>query len=198
MASICLSYRLIFTFNEPHACFDNEIQDTVAKSLQSCLTLWDPMDCSLPGSFVHGDSPGWILEWIAMPSSRGSSQPRDGTHISYVSWIGRHVLYHQCHLGSPYQDTRINYKGRDRKEYVTCYPKFHGTKGKKKLEWVVRKKKNKTRKWCLRNLDIFFITLPKPSQEWLTPHIPEVVYTSESSVQFSSVTQSCMTLRHSC
>ena len=43
------------------------------------------------------------------------------------------------------QDTRIHYKGRDRKEYVTCYPKFHGTKGKKKLEWVVRKKK-KTRK----------------------------------------------------
>ena len=97
------------------------------------------------------------------------------------------------------QDTRINYKGMDRKEYVTCYPKFHGTKGKKKA-WMSckEKKKKKTRKWCLRNLDIFFITLPKPSQEWLTPHIPEVVYTSESSVQFSSVTQSCMTLRHSC
>ena len=91
MANICLSYRLIFTFNEPHACFNNEIQDTAAKSLQSCLTLWDPMDCSLPGSFVHGDSPGWILEWIAMPSSRASSQPKDGTHISYVFWIGRRL-----------------------------------------------------------------------------------------------------------
>ena len=35
-----------------------------------------------------------ILEWIAMPSSRGSSRPRDQTHISYVSCIGRQVLYH--------------------------------------------------------------------------------------------------------
>ena len=41
----------------------------------------DPVDHSLPGSSVHGDSPG-ILKWIAMPSSRGSSQPRDQTLIS--------------------------------------------------------------------------------------------------------------------
>ena len=42
-----------------------------------------------------------ILEWIAMPSSRGSSWPRDLTHGSYVSCIGRWVLYHQHHKGSP-------------------------------------------------------------------------------------------------
>ena len=48
-----------------------------AKSLQSCLTLYDPMDCSLPGSSVHGILQARILEWVAMPSSRGSSQPRD-------------------------------------------------------------------------------------------------------------------------
>ena len=36
---------------------------------QSCLTLWDPMDCSPPGSPVHGDSPGRILEWVAIPFS---------------------------------------------------------------------------------------------------------------------------------
>ena len=35
-----------------------------------------------------------ILEWVAMPSSRGSSQPRDGTYVSYVSCLGRQVLYH--------------------------------------------------------------------------------------------------------
>ena len=46
-------------------------------------------------------SPGKILEWVAMPSSRASSQPRDQTHVSYVSCIGRWVLYHWCHLGSP-------------------------------------------------------------------------------------------------
>ena len=65
-----------------------------AKSLQSCPTLCDPMDCSPPGSSVHGILQARILEWVAMPSSRGSSQPRDWTGISYVSCIGRRVLYH--------------------------------------------------------------------------------------------------------
>ena len=44
-------------------------------SLQSCLTLSDPMDCSQPGSSVHGILQARILEWVAMPSSRGSSYP---------------------------------------------------------------------------------------------------------------------------
>ena len=47
-----------------------------AKLLQSCQTLCDPMDCSLPGSSVRGILQAKILEWVAMPSSRGSSQPR--------------------------------------------------------------------------------------------------------------------------
>ncbi|CAM9632051.1 unnamed protein product [Rangifer tarandus platyrhynchus] len=44
---------------------------------QSCLTPCDPMDCSLPGSSVHGILQTRILEWVAIPFSRGSSQPRD-------------------------------------------------------------------------------------------------------------------------
>ena len=44
-----------------------------AKSLQSCLTLWDPMDCSPPGSSVHGISQIRIPEWVAIPFSWGSS-----------------------------------------------------------------------------------------------------------------------------
>ena len=44
-----------------------------AKPLQSCLTLWDPVDYSPPGSSVHGILHARILEWVAMPSSRGSS-----------------------------------------------------------------------------------------------------------------------------
>ena len=47
-----------------------------AKSLQSCPTLCDVMDCSLPGSSVYGILQARILEWVAMPFSRGSSQPR--------------------------------------------------------------------------------------------------------------------------
>ena len=65
-----------------------------AKSLQSCPTLCNPLDCSLQGFSVHGILQARILEWVAMPSSRGSSQPRDRTHISYVSCTGRWVLYH--------------------------------------------------------------------------------------------------------
>ena len=71
-----------------------------AKSLQSCPTLFDPMNP--PGSSVHGILQARILEWVAMPSSRGSSPPRDETCISYVSCISRRVLYHWCHLGSPH------------------------------------------------------------------------------------------------
>ena len=41
------------------------------------------------------------LEWVAMPSSRGSSLPRDRTHVSYFSCNGRQVLYHWCYRGSP-------------------------------------------------------------------------------------------------
>ena len=61
---------------------------------QSCLTLCDSMDCSPPGSSVHGILQARILEWVAMPSSRGSSQPRDQSCVSYMSCIGRWVLYH--------------------------------------------------------------------------------------------------------
>ena len=49
---------------------------------QSCLTLCDPMDCSPPGSSVHGILQARILEWVTMPSSGGSSRPRDQTQVS--------------------------------------------------------------------------------------------------------------------
>ena len=49
---------------------------------QSCLTLCDPMYCSLSGSSVHGILQARFREWVAMPSSRGSSQPRDQIQVS--------------------------------------------------------------------------------------------------------------------
>ena len=51
---------------------------------QSCLTLFDPMDCSLLGSSVHGILQARMLEWVAMPFSSGSSQPRGWTLVSYI------------------------------------------------------------------------------------------------------------------
>ena len=46
------------------------------------LTLCNPIDCRPPGSSVHGILQARILEWVAMPSSRMSSQPGDQTHVS--------------------------------------------------------------------------------------------------------------------
>ena len=62
----------------------------LAKSLQSCPTLCNPMECSPPDSSVHGILQARILEWVTMPSSRGSSQPKDRTQVSCA---GRGVLY---------------------------------------------------------------------------------------------------------
>ena len=65
---------------------------------QSYPTLCNPMDCSLPGSSVHGILQARILEWIAIPLSRGSSQPRDWTCVSYIAgkfftvWATREAL----------------------------------------------------------------------------------------------------------
>ena len=49
------------------------------------VALCDPMDCSPPGSSVHGILQARILEWVAIPFSRGSSQPRDRTPVSYIA-----------------------------------------------------------------------------------------------------------------
>ena len=63
-----------------------------AKFLQSCPTLCDPMNCRLLGSSVHGILQARILEWIATFFSRGSSQPRERTCLSYVLCLSRCVL----------------------------------------------------------------------------------------------------------
>ena len=72
-----------------------------AKSLQSCPTLGDPIDHTLPGSSVHEILQARILEGVAMPSSRGSSpgrrsKPRERTQVSYVSCIGKRVVEKSC------------------------------------------------------------------------------------------------------
>ena len=66
-------------------------------SLQSYLTPFYPMDCSLWGSSVHGSLQARVLEWVAMPSSRRSSQPRDQ---ACISCFARWTLYPLSHLGS--------------------------------------------------------------------------------------------------
>ena len=71
---------------------------------ESCLTLCNPLDCSLPGFSVHGIFQERILEWAAISSSRGSSRPRDQTHVSWIMCLLTHclrILYHAETLGKP-------------------------------------------------------------------------------------------------
>ena len=67
-----------------------------AQLLQSCPTLCNSVDCSLPGSSVQRISQARILEWVAISSSRGSSQPRDRTLVSCVSCIAGGVFTALC------------------------------------------------------------------------------------------------------
>ena len=71
-----------------------------AKSLPLCPTLCNPMVHSQPGSSLHGVLQARTQEWVAMSYSRGSSQPRNWTCVSYVSCTHKWVLYHYHHLGS--------------------------------------------------------------------------------------------------
>ena len=88
-------HNLVFTNGGPMASYLNHFENYVPKicvgmhvlSRFSRIWLWDPMDCSLPGSSVDGISQARILEWVAMPSSMGSSQPRDRTGVSCISFI---------------------------------------------------------------------------------------------------------------
>ena len=76
--------------------------------LQLYPTLCDPMGCSPPGSSVHGILQARILDWVVIPSSKGLSQPRNRTHVSYVFCVSRQVLYHCHHLGSPIEYQAFN------------------------------------------------------------------------------------------
>ena len=85
--SLCLSIKCWLTF-----WFSPWLLS--AKLLQLCATLCDPVNWSPPGSSVHEILQARILECVAMPSFRGSSQPRGQTLVSYVPCIGSQVLYH--------------------------------------------------------------------------------------------------------
>ena len=92
--------RITTTFTEDTPGFKSQLNHLLhvccacAKLLQSCLTLCATMDCSLPGSSVHGIFLARILEWVAISFSRVSSWPRDRTCFSCISFIGRWILYH--------------------------------------------------------------------------------------------------------
>ena len=70
----------------PHiTCLFRVVLVSEVKVTQSCPTLCDPVNCSPPGCSVQGILQARILEWVAMPSSRGSSQPRDRSWVSGIA-----------------------------------------------------------------------------------------------------------------
>ena len=68
-------------------CWTIKKAESESEVAQSCPTLCNPMDCSLPGFSIHGIFQARILEWVAISFSRRSSQPRDWTWVSHI--VGR-------------------------------------------------------------------------------------------------------------
>ena len=89
------NFDLIFLLERKYdkSCLNKQFVCVCGKLLQLCLTLCDPMGCNMPGFPVYRILQARILEWVAMPSSRGSSHPSDRTRVSCVSCVGRQVLY---------------------------------------------------------------------------------------------------------
>ena len=77
---LCITNIYTFFFWIPYSV---SLIHVPAKLIQSCPALCDFMDCSPPGSSLHGILQARILEWVAMPSSRGSSWPRVGACLSF-------------------------------------------------------------------------------------------------------------------
>ena len=105
---------------------------------QSCLTLRDPMDCSLPG-FIHGIFQARVLEWVAISVSRGSSRPRDRIQVSPI--VGR-CFYRLSHQGSPMKAIRLFFTTSPK----TLSPRFYSipvlTKAKFWHQYPYKKRKS--------------------------------------------------------
>ena len=71
----CLKFIISNVFSQSQQISESEVA-------QSCPTLCDPVDCSPPGSSVHGILQARILKWVAMLFSRGSSRHKDRTDVS--------------------------------------------------------------------------------------------------------------------
>ena len=106
--------------HRPLISFQSGIRTCKLRSVRvsrfSHVQLWDPVERSLPGSSVYRTLQTRILEWVAIPFSRGSSQPRDQTHVSYISCIGRQVFITKLRSIHPQQEA---WKQQSSKENLT-------------------------------------------------------------------------------
>ena len=81
--NICSTALGVLWSTEKNA--QNKLSEKWSEVAQSCLTLCDPMDCSLLGSSVHGIFQARILEWVAISFSRVSFWPRYRTQVSHIA-----------------------------------------------------------------------------------------------------------------
>ena len=105
-----VNHLLRSSINKSHPdCWSRETIYPTTRCLcmctQLCPTLFSPMDCSLPGSSVHGIIQARIPEWAVIFFSRGSFKPRDQIQVCSASCIGRHFLYHWATWEAP-QDAK--------------------------------------------------------------------------------------------
>ena len=99
------------------------VECVCAQSPQTCPTLCDPMDCSLPGSSVRGILQARILEWVAVPSSRGSSRPGDQTGVFCVSCTAAGFSPSEL-PGKPYALVLLKSKLREKKHCILMNSKW--------------------------------------------------------------------------
>ena len=92
----------------PNACssstsvgFLYQLRVLMLSHFSHVLLFATPTDCSPPDSSVHGIFQARILEWVAIPFSRGSSWPKDQICVSYVSCIGRRIIFHHSSWEAP-------------------------------------------------------------------------------------------------
>ena len=90
----------------PHLLLELQVsQKCESEVIQSCLTLCNPMDCSLPGSPIHGIFQARVLEWVAISFSRGSFWPRNWIQVSHIAgrcfYLWAFVLLLEKTLESP-------------------------------------------------------------------------------------------------
>ena len=124
-------FSLKFPFTSWSIILELYYMQSEVKVAQSCLTLCEPMDCSLPGSSVRGILQTRILEWAAMPFSRGSSRLRNRIQVSLIAgWFLPFELPRKSLV------TKSHPTLCDPIDYSLPGSSVHGSLQARKLEWV--------------------------------------------------------------
>ena len=104
----------------------------------SRIWLCNPMDCDPPGSSVHGILQAWILEWVAIPFSRGSSQPRDRTRVSHMAAASKSLPFESP--GKPMGSQRVGHDWGDLAQHLHPLSTNRGVSVCSYTHFIIKKK----------------------------------------------------------